>query len=145
MADRLNIAEQTAQRKRPCFSALASICVTLLAPSAGHADSADPTRPPAGFAEQQSGVEAQLPKEAPLYVSSLFLMGDKPYAIVDGLIVRPGDPLADGKVGKIDASGVWIIAPGSGKNRTRMRQLKWLPEVVKTPATAAPAARMEKK
>jgi hypothetical protein len=149
MADRLNNTGQIVGRKAQCFSelhkAIGLMCVALLATSAARADSADPTRPPAGFAEQQSGMEAQLPKEAPLYVSSLFLMGDKPYAIVDGQIVRPGDPLADGKVGKIDASGVWIISPGSGKTRTRMRQLKWLPEVVKTPAKVAPAARMEKK
>ncbi|MDP2787785.1 MAG: hypothetical protein Q8O79_06890 [Pseudomonadota bacterium] len=122
--------------------------VALLLTGAARADSADPTRPPQGFSEQPGAV-AQTPQDAPLVVSSLFLMGAKPYAVVDGQIVRPGDPLADGKVVRIDTNGVWIAIPGSGKSRTSMRQLKWLPEVVKTPAKAsanAPTkARMEKK
>jgi hypothetical protein len=119
--------------------------LALLASVAGvaAADSADPMRPPAGFSELP-GAAAPAQQEAPLAVSSLFLMGAKPYAVVDGQIVRPGDPLAGGRIAKIDAAGVWIALPG-GKNKTRMRQLKWLPEVVKTPAKAPPSARMEKK
>jgi hypothetical protein len=110
--------------------------------SAAVADAADPTRPPPGFTEQP-GAAAQIPQEAPLLVSSLFLMGAKPYAIVDGQIVRPGDPLAGGRVGRIDASGVWIAFPGGGKNRERL--LKWLPGISKTPAKEVAATRMEKK
>ena len=127
--------------------------VSLLAISATAAadlsDQSDPTRPPPGFSEQ--GKAADAPDEAPLVVSSLFLMGAKPYAVVDGQIVRLGDPLAGGKVGKIDASGVWIASPASGKTRTRMRLLAWLPNIVKMPARSGevkktpPAARTEKK
>jgi hypothetical protein len=108
----------------------------LLLAGAAWAESADPTRPPPGFSEQPNATDA--PQEAPLVVSSLFLMGAKPYAVVDGQIVRLGDPLAGGKVGKIDASGVWIAGPASGKSRTPMRLLAWLPNVVKTPANSPP-------
>jgi len=105
----------------------------------------DPTRPPPGFSKKelaQSRTQAASadPLEAvkavaPNRISSLFLMGDKPYAMVDGVIVRPGDPLAEGRVSRIDAKGVWI------KTSQGIKQLKWLPEIVKTP----PTARMEKK
>jgi hypothetical protein len=131
MADRVNATLRTLLAGLALLAGIAA------------ADSADPTRPPPGFSEQP-GTTAPAQQEAPLAVSSLFLMGAKPYAVVDGQIVRPGDPLAGGRVGKIDAAGVWIALPG-GKNKTRMRQLKWLPEVVKTPAKAPPSARMEKK
>jgi hypothetical protein len=136
-------------RPAPCgYSALlkpiASIFVAMLMSSAANADSLDPTRPPPGFSEQP-GTAAPAQQEAALAVSSLFLMGAKPYAVVDGQIVRLGDPLAGGRVAKIDAAGVWIALPGGGKTKTSMRQLKWLPEVVKTPAKAPPSARMEKK
>lgn len=117
--------------------------VLLLAPLPAAADSTDPTRPPPGFSEQPGAV-AQTPADAPLAVSSLFLMGAKPYAVVDGVIVRPGDPLAGGKVGRIDAQGVWISMPGVDKARGSMRLLKWLPNIVKTPA-ASGEARKEKK
>ena len=126
--------------------------LALTLSSAAHADITDPTRPPPGYAELElSGAAAPAQPEAALVVSSLFLMGAKPYAVVDGQIVRPGDPLAGGKVGRIDANGVWISVPAGGavpargKTRTGMRLLKWLPEVVKTPAQARPAARTEKK
>jgi hypothetical protein len=112
-----------------------TLAVSLVTGAAA-AESADPTRPPPGFSEQPNATDA--PQEAPLVVSSLFLMGAKPYAVVDGQIVRPGDPLAGGKVGKIDASGVWIAGPVSGKSRTPMRLLAWLPNVVKTPAKKPP-------
>jgi len=123
---------------------------TALLAEIAAADSADPTRPPPGFTEQPGAV-ALAPQSAPLVVSSLFLMGANPYAVVDDQIVRPGDPLADGKVSKIDASGVWITIPGGGsvpgvgKTRTGVRLLKWLPDIRKTPAKSPPSARMEKK
>ena len=102
----------------------------------------DPTRPPPGFGEHEpSGPTVPAVQEAALIVSSLFLMGDKPYAMVDGQIVRPGDPLGDGKIARIDAGGVWIRISGTGNNPAGLRQLKWLPEVVKTPSRA----RMEKR
>jgi len=148
MADRLNIADQTGGWKSAAPSALlkpiASMFVALLLSRAALADSADPTRPPPGFSDQPGAV-VEAPQEAPLVVSSLFLMGAKPYAVVDDQIVRPGDPLAGGKVAKIDANGVWVSVPGGGKAKPSMRQLKWLPAVVKTPAKAPPSARMEKK
>jgi hypothetical protein len=128
---------------------IASMFAALLLAGAAWAESADPTRPPPGFSEQ--GNAAGAPEEAPLVVSSLFLMGAKPYAIVDGQIVRPGDPLAGGKVGRIDASGVWIVGPASGKSRASQRLLAWLPNIVKMPAKSGevkktpPAARTEKK
>jgi len=124
----------------------AAMFFALVLHGAAHADISDPTRPPPGYAEQElSGAAAPAQQEAALVVSSLFLMGAKPYAVVDGQIVRPGDPLAGGRVGRIDANGVWITVPAGGKTRTGMRLLKWLPEVVKTPAQARPAARTEKK
>lgn len=122
------------------------VFLALTLSSTPHADITDPTRPPPGYAELElAGAAAPAQQEAALVVSSLFLMGAKPYAVVDGLLVRPGDPLAGGKVGRIDAHGVWISDPAGGKTRTGMRLLKWLPEVVKTPAQARPAARTEKK
>ncbi len=127
MADRLN----------PAVALLAVQALVGIA----HADLADPTRPPPGFAERDmAGSVATKRIEAGLNVSSLFLMADKPYAVVDGQIVRPGDPLADGKVTSIDARGVWIGLPDRSK-----RLLKWLPDVVKTPAGTPSGARMEKK
>lgn len=88
------------------------------------AELGDPTRPPAGFSEKA----AEAPPEAALLVSSVFLMGAKPYAIVDGQVVRVGDRLKAGRIRKIDESGVWLKTPSG------MRQLKLLPDVKKTPA-----------
>ena len=123
-----------------CLNA-AALFFALTLIGAAHADIADPTRPPAGYAEPElASIGANSPKEPGLNVSSLFLMGDRPYAVVDGQIVRPGDPLADGRVAGIDARGVWIARPDKSK-----RLLKWLPEVNKTPARTPPRARMEKK
>jgi hypothetical protein len=102
----------------------------------------DPTRPPPGYSTSAPATKAEAPPpEAPLLVSSLFLLGNKPWAVVDGLIVRQGDPLANGKVGKIDANGVWITITGTDKRGDSMRLLKLLPDVVKTP----PSLGMEKK
>jgi hypothetical protein len=145
--------------------------LTLLA-GAAMANPADPTQPPPGF--KTSAAEAgpagavasdipETPKEAPLHVSSLFLMGAHPYAVVDDQIVRPGDPLIFGKVSKIDTMGVWIVFPRSGKATPAPRLLKWLPDVVKktvkqsvkqfaapasasqSPNSATSTVRMEKK
>ncbi len=90
------------------------------------AEMGDPTRPPTGFSEQVG--DSDTPKEAPLQVSSVFLMGKKPYALLDGQVVRVGDKLEAGRVSKIDETGVWLKTP-SGP-----RQLKLLPDVKKTPA-----------
>ena len=114
-------------------------CAMLAAAGVAQADIGDPTQPPPGFSEQAASPESA-PASAALVVTSLFLMGDKPYAVVDGQIVRAGDPLAEGKVARIDAGGVWIRL-ADGKHPTGLRQLKLLPEVVKTPSKA----RMEKK
>lgn len=104
----------------------ASVLLLLLAspPPVFAADLADPTRPPSGFSEQATTA----PPAPPLRVQSLFLMGAKPYAIVDGRVVRTGDRLEAGRVGKIDATGVWLRTPAGNK------QLKLLPDVAKTPA-----------
>ncbi len=128
MADRLNVAALALGMALPLNGAFA-------------AETNDPTRPPPGYSQRDASASAAAtPQAAPLRVSSLFLLGDKPYALVDGQIVRPGDPLAEGKVAGIDARGVWIVLPDR-----RRRLLKWLPEVVKTPAGSPPGARMEKK
>ncbi|OYY95304.1 MAG: hypothetical protein B7Y41_02015 [Hydrogenophilales bacterium 28-61-23] len=122
--------------------ALLFTSLALLAASVA-ADPVDPTRPPPGFSAQPgAAASASAREEAPLAVSSLFLMGARPYAVIDGQIVRPGDPLAYGKdgkvgkVGKIDAMGVWLVLPGGGK-----RLLKLLPDVVKTPVVKKPVGK----
>jgi hypothetical protein len=131
MADRLMCAVLVSG-----FTLLASATMANTA----MANPADPTQPPPGFktstaevgpAGAASSDMLEIPKEAPLIVSSLFLMGAHPYAVVDGQIVRPGDPLISGKVSKIDAMGVWIVFPRSGKTTPAPRLLKWLPDVVK--------------
>ena len=122
---------------------LASLfCALSLTRGAAFGQINDPTRPPPGFSTSAPAAMVEAPPpEAPLLVSSLFLLGDKPWAVVDGLIMRPGDPLANGKVIKIDANGVWISITGADKASGGMRLLKLLPSVVKTP----PALGMEKK
>jgi len=52
---------------------------------------------------------------------------------VPNLFTVPGDPLAGGKVARIDAAGVWLHVPGAAG----LRLLKWLPDVVKTPLRAS--------
>lgn len=112
---------------KPALPGLPGLLLALLlaAMAPAHAaDLADPTRPPAGFDEQAKNA----PPPPPPRVQSLFLMGDKPYAIVDGRVLRLGDRLEDGRVNRIDASGVWLRTPSGNK------QLKLLPDVAKTPA-----------
>ena len=84
----------------------------------------DPTRPPPGFGLPPG----QAPAEAPLVVGGIFLMGTKPYALVDGMTVRVGDRLGEARVTRIDHQGVWLQG-GAGK-----RLLKLAPEVEKRPA-----------
>jgi hypothetical protein len=97
----------------------------------------DPTRPPAGFVERAASGEATAlaSPPAPLELSALFLMGDSPYAVLDGQVVRVGDSLPAGRVIRIDEHGVRLKTPAG------TRQLELLPEVKKTPAGRA---RMEK-
>ena len=102
-------------------------CVCLLPRLAACAD-LDPTRPPSGLGDplKQAGADA------PLQVSSVFLMGNDAYALVAGQAVRLGDRLdlgaaaGVGRVTRIDESGVWL------KTRTGLRQLRLLPLVKKT-------------
>jgi hypothetical protein len=136
MADRLKRAAMSHAR----FCAI--FCALCLMHGAANAQINDPTQPPPGYATPApAGQALSAPAEAPLQVSSLFLMGAKSWAIIDDQIVRRGDPIAGGKVAKIDANGVWIAVAGQGKARTSLRLLKLLPEVVKTP----PKVGMEKK
>lgn len=88
------------------------------------ADMADPMRPPSGFGEPAAAAA----REAPMRVSGVFLMSKQPYAIIDGQVARVGDRLEAGRIGKIDATGVWL------KTATGLRQLKLLPDVAKTPS-----------
>lgn len=97
----------------------------IWAGSVAAADLGDPTRPAPGFNLQAESEEA--PREAPLVVNTLFLMGTRPYALVDGQVVRVGDRLEAGRVVKINEHGVWLKTP------TGSRQLELLPDVQKTP------------
>lgn len=74
------------------------------------ADMTDPTRPPPGFNQPATGQTTPMSteEEAPLQVNSVFLMGTKPYAMVDGMIVHVGDKLGSGRVSRIDETGVWM-------------------------------------
>lgn len=123
-----------------CLKTVGAFLMVALSGSA-LAEIGDPTRPPAGFREASTLTVPEIPP-APLAVTSLFLMGDKPYAVVDGQIVRLGDPLDGGRVARIDAAGVWLRI-GPGKGAAGLRQLKWLPEIDKRPAAAPPRARKE--
>ena len=88
------------------------------------ADLIDPTQPPAGYGEAAQGREA--PREAALQVSAVYLMGARPYALVDGQVVRVGDRLAGGRVIRIGDAGVWL------KTAAGMRHLELWPGVKKT-------------
>lgn len=123
-------ALKSAQAWRPGRAWAALLFLPALACQA-----ADPTQPPAGFSENP-GAASDTP--APnLTVGGVYLLGSKPYALVDGLVLRLGDPLAEGRVSRIDEQGVWL------KTATGTRLLPLLPQVKKTPA--ATAAGMEKK
>jgi len=126
MADGMKQA-QGARCKHPEGHKGQGLAVLLLACAlpAAAADIGDPTRPPTGFSEQVSAKDT--PHEAPMLVNSVFLMGSKSYAVLDGQVVRVGDKLADGRISKIDEAGVWLRTP------TGPRQLKLLPDVKKTP------------
>lgn len=89
--------------KARLFTLLTHVLIT--APSM--ADMADPTRPPPGFS-MQGPVQAAKP---PLLVTGVFLMGKRPYAVVDGVTVRVGDRLANGRVKRIEEQGVWLQTP----------------------------------
>ena len=109
-----------------CVLCLVS-CIGFLPGRAACAD-LDPTRPLAGLGDplKQAGADA------PLQVSSVFLMGKNAYALVAGQAVRVGDRLdlgsaaGVGRITRIDESGVWL------KTRTGSRQLRLLPQVKKT-------------
>lgn len=94
----------------------------LLAGAPASAQLTDPTRPP-------PAMTAAGQADAPLlHVTSVFLMGKRPYAIVDTLTVRVGDPLGDGKVRAITEHGVWLGTP-AGK-----RLLPLVPDIDKRSA-----------
>lgn len=96
----------------------------------------DPTRPPSGFSEQPGAVSDR-PAEVSLELKGVFLMGARPYALLNGQSVRVGDRLDEGVVvSAIDEQGVWLKTPQGP------RQLKLWPQVKKTPS---PEAGMEKK
>jgi hypothetical protein len=124
MADGMNKISGARRKVRGLALFLLACAPPLVA-----ADPSDPTRPPPGFSEQ--GRVGAAPQEPPLLLSSLFLMGNKSYAVVDGQVVRVGDKLEAGRVGKIDEAGVWL------QTATGPRQLKLLPDVSKTPAGKA--------
>lgn len=125
MVDGMNGAVEPRRSRVARFARLAALYVMACALPAVAADLSDPTRPPTGFSEQPRAAEA--PQAAPLLVGSVFLMGRKPYAILDGQVVRVGDRLESGRISKIDESGVWLKTP------TGPIQLKLLPDVKKTP------------
>ncbi len=112
-----------------------SAWLLLCAQPATAADIADPTRPPSGFSEQPR----EAPREVPMRVDSLFLMGNRSYAIVDGRVVKVGDRLDGGRISKIDESGIWLKTP------TGPRQLKLLPSVAKTPSGKSKENKVEKR
>lgn len=105
----------------------------LLVAAPALADMTDPTRPPPGFSTQGSVQVA----EPPLLVTSVFLMGERPYALVDGMTVRVGDRLGDGRVNRIEEQGVWL------KTRAGKRLLRLVPGIDKKPAHQG-KTRMEK-
>lgn len=106
-----------------------SLCVVLLtlACTAAASGPEDPTRPPPGFSETAADPAAV--QEAPLNLTSLFLMGRQPYAVIDGLVVRLGDRLGNGRVTRIDETGVRLKTPEG------VRHLKLLPDVEKRTRT----------
>lgn len=127
MVDGVNKGQATVKARHARgmrFTALTVFCAMAWAPPAVAADIADPTRPPSGFSEKA----AEAPPAPPLRVSSVFLMGKQPYAMLDGRVVRIGDRLEAGRISKIDESGIWLKTPAGP------RQLKLLPDVEKTPA-----------
>jgi hypothetical protein len=66
--------------------------------------------------------------EAPLRVGGVFLAGEHSFAFVDEREVRVGDRLGDGRVTRIDETGVWLRGPGG------TRLLRLLPDIKKPPA-----------
>lgn len=99
------------------------------------ADLADPTRPPPRLGAQ--AVDA--PAAPPLSVNGVFLMGQRPYAVVDGVTVRIGDPLGGGRVGRIDEQGVWL------DGRAGRRLLRLVPGMDKRPASPGKASMENRK
>ena len=105
-------------------AALNTALLLALAQTALAQELADPTRPPPGFGQAETGV----PAEAPLLLNALYLVGKAPYAIVDGMTVRAGDRLGDYRVTRIDEHGVWLRGPAGP------RQLRLTPGIDKKPA-----------
>ncbi|MEW6676833.1 MAG: hypothetical protein AB1421_02840 [Pseudomonadota bacterium] len=99
------------------------VLLVTLATQPAWAGLADPTRPPPGQGSDAGGDTAP----PALVVSTVFLMGKRPYAIVDGMTVRVGDRLCEARVTRIDEQGVWLAENG-GK-----RLLKLLPDIDKRP------------
>jgi hypothetical protein len=110
-----------------------TLATTLVLASVAQAEITDPTRPPAGFGAPDTAQD----QPPPLVVNSVFLMGRKPYALVDGMAVRVGDRLGEGRVSRIDEAGVWLKTPAG------TRHLKLVPGIDKRPAGQG-NTRMEK-
>ncbi|HRH80807.1 MAG TPA: hypothetical protein PLW81_07165 [Thiobacillaceae bacterium] len=106
-------------------AAILLACLAGLGAAAAHADH-DPTRPPPGLADN-SPEAAQAVQAAP-QVSSIFRAGRLVFAIIDGREVKVGDRLGDGRVTRIDETGVWLRTPQGS------RLLPLLPEVKKRPS-----------
>jgi hypothetical protein len=123
---------RVASRKWREWAAAALLLLASLTPSAW-GDMTDPTRPPPGFSVQGTVQVA----EPPLLVTSVFLMDKRPYALVDGVTVRVGDRLGDGRVNRIEEQGVWL------KTRAGKRLLKLVPGIDKKPVHQG-KTRMEK-
>ena len=70
-------------------------------------------------------------------LTGVFLLGERPYAMLDGQAVRVGEDLGEGLVvTSIDEQGVWLKTPKG------VRQIRLLPQVKKT---AVSPQRMENK
>jgi hypothetical protein len=100
---------------------------------AGAADLRDPTQPPFGYVTDAAGVAP--PPPPPLKVTSIMVRpGKRSVAMVDGMPVRVGDSLGEGKVTRIDEGGLWL------RTDAGPRRISLLPSVEKT----APVVKMEK-
>lgn len=111
------------RRVLPPAAALA--CLAALAAAPARAEH-DPTQPPPGLSDTAPAAAETAP--APLQVSSIFRAGKASFAVIDGREVKVGERVGDGRVTRIDETGVWLRTPQGN------RMLPLLPEVKKRPA-----------